>query len=199
MRYVRVDQGVIFLCLGFITLFLLSVNAYAVLSPQGIVPDGMEVAVVQAHIFGEQWGPFGFKLFLAMAFLMLFSVMWTVLDALTRIVSDIIYTNSHTGPLQRYFGWAKKISLSKLYYSIIVLVVIVGALLIPLKQPLALLVISGVLGGLSMAVYTPLLIYINNTRLPKPLRPSWFTNLVMLGISVFFLYFSFRIIVSFFS
>ncbi len=197
MHYMRVDQGVIFLLLGFLTLFLLSVNAYAVLTPRGIVPDGLDIAVVQANIFGEQWGSFGFHLFLAMAFLMLFSVMWAIIDAVTRIVSDIIYTNAHAGPLTRYFGWAKKVSLGRLYYCVILGVVAAGALLIPVEQPLTLLIISGVLGGLTMALYTPLLIYLNNVKLPKPLRPGWFINLVMVGISFFFMYFAVRVIASY--
>ena len=196
MRYVRVDQGLVFWLLGFITLFLLSVNAYTVLSPLGLIPEGLDVAVVQANIFGEQWGPIGFKLFLVMAFLMLFSVMWTVIDALTRMVSDIIYTNSHAGSFKKVFSWFKNVSLSKLYYFTITAVVIVGALLIPLKQPLTLLVISGVLSGLTMAIYTPFLIYMNNTRLPKSIRPSWFTNVVLGLISVFFIYFAIRVILS---
>ena len=57
--------------LGFITLFLLSVNAFAVLVPLGIVPEGLQVAVAQANIL-EKWGTFGFKLFLVMAFLCCF-------------------------------------------------------------------------------------------------------------------------------
>ncbi|MFH1866904.1 MAG: Nramp family divalent metal transporter [Patescibacteria group bacterium] len=194
MNYVRIDQGVIFWLIGFIALFLLSVNAYAVLSPRGIVPEGLDIAVVQAHIFGESWGIIGYKLFLAMAALMLFSVMWTVIDALTRMVSDIVYTNSRVGPFTRYFSWFKNASLSKLYYFIVTAVVITGAVLLPLKQPLAWLVVSAVLGGLTMAIYSPLLIYLNNTRLAKPFRPSWFTNTAMVLISLFFIYFAVRVI-----
>ena len=195
MRYVHIDQGLVFWLLGFITLFLLSVNAYAVLTPLGLVPDGMDVAVVQAHIFGNIWGPIGFKLFLVMAFLMLFSVMWTVIDALTRMVSDIIYTNSHSGPLTGIFKIFKNVSMGKLYYSTITLVVIIGAVLIPLKQPLTLLVISGVLSGLSMAVYMPIIIYANNRKLAKPLRPSWLTNIILVLIWLFFIYFSVLVII----
>jgi hypothetical protein len=194
MKYLIIDQGLIFWLLGFITLFLLSVNAYAVLTPKGLVPEGLQVAVVQANIFGEKWGTFGYNLFLIMAALMLFSVMWTVIDALTRMVSDILYTNSHAGPFAERLSWLKNVSISRLYYTIIVLVVIVGAVLIPLRQPLTLLVISAVLSGLSMAIYTPFLIYINNTRLAKPLRPGWFTNIAMSLISIFFIYFAIRII-----
>lgn len=194
MRFVRIDQGVIFLLLGFVTLLLLSVNAYAVLTPMGLVPEGLDVAVVQAHIFGNTLGQPGFVLFLVMAFLMLFSVMWTVIDALTRMVSDIIYTNARAGGLRRYFSWAEKISMGKLYYSIIVLVVFSGAILLSFRQPLSLLVISAVLGGLTMALYTPFLIYLNNTSLPKQLRPSWFTNVMMSLISLFFIFFAVRVI-----
>jgi hypothetical protein len=90
MRFARIDQGIIFTGLGFVTLFLLSLNAYVVLKPMGIIPEGTDLAITQAHIFSSQWGTFGSKLFLVMASLMLFSVMWTVIDALTRIISDIV-------------------------------------------------------------------------------------------------------------
>lgn len=198
MRYVRVDQGLVFWFLGIISIFLLSVNAYFVLAPQGIVPEGLEIAVVQAQIFGQKWGPIGYKVFLVMAFLMLFSVMWTVIDALTRILSDIIYTNSQIGPQKRIFSVFKNISLSSLYYSIIVIVVMAGAILIPFQQPLALLVISGVLSGLTMAIYTPFLIYLNNTTLPKEIRPGIFTNSAMTLISLFFIYFAYQTILGLF-
>lgn len=199
MKFVRIDQGIIFLLLGFVTLFLLSVNAYAVLTPRGLVPEGLDIAVVQAHIFGDHWGVFGYNLFLAMAALMLFSVMWTVIDALTRMVSDILYTNCQVGPFSKKLNRLKNVSLHKLYYISITTIVIVGAALLPFKQPLTLLTISAALGGLTMALYTPFLIYINNTKLPKELRPNWFTNIMMVLISLFFVYFAVQVIINQFS
>ena len=189
MRLVRIDQGVIFWFLGLVTLLLLSVNAYATLVPKGLVPEGTAVAVVQAHIFGDTWGPLGFNLFLLMAFLMLFSVMWTVIDAFTRIVSDILYVNSRTGPFMQYLSWFKNISVHKLYYGAILVIVLMSALLVPLGQPLALLTISAVLGGVTMAIYVPLLIYLNNFRLPKALRPGFITNIAMTLAGAFYIYF----------
>src|SRR3989344_3669757 len=105
MRYVRIDQGLIFFTLGLISLVLLSVNAYVVLTPLGIVPEGTNVAVAQAEIFAAQWGALGEKLYLLMAYLMLFSVMWTVIDALTRIITDIVHTNAREGALREQFRW----------------------------------------------------------------------------------------------
>ncbi|MFA7286720.1 MAG: Nramp family divalent metal transporter [Patescibacteria group bacterium] len=194
MRYINIDQGLIFWLLGFITLVLLSANAHAVLVPRGLVPEGFAVAVVQAHIFGDQWGIVGYKLFLVMAFLMLFSVMWTVIDALTRMVSDIVYTNSRAGGNQRAFRVFSRLSLSQLYYGVITVVVLLGALLLPMKQPLVLLTISGVLGGLSMAVYTPMLLYLNNTKLEREIRPGIITNILLACISVFFIFFAYKVI-----
>jgi hypothetical protein len=195
LRYIRIDQGIIFWFLGLVTLMLISVNAYAVLFPQGLVPEGLQVAVVQANIFGNQWGVWGYKLFLLMASLMLFSVMWAVIDGFTRIVTDILYVNSRAGPFRKYLSWVKKFSIHRLYYGLIVGLVVLGAVLLPFRQPLIFLVVSSVLGGLTMAVYTPLILYLNNFRLPKELRPGWFTNLMLVFASLFYGFFSIWIII----
>ncbi len=194
MRFIRIDQGIIFWLLGLLTLVLLSLNARAVLAPMGIVPEGLSVAVAQAHIFGQHWGRWGFNSFLLMSFLMLFSVMWTIIDAFARIVSDILYVNSHTGPFKKYLGDVSNISINHLYYGLVVIIALLSALLLPLNQPLALLTISAVLGGIVMAVYTPVLIYLNNFRLPKLLRPNIFTNLMMSLASLFYLFASVAIL-----
>jgi Mn2+/Fe2+ NRAMP family transporter len=73
-----------------------------------------------------------------------------------------------------------------------------GAILVPLQQPLPLLVISGVLSGLTMAIYTPILIYMNNVRLPKPLRPSAFTNAALFMVALFYAFFAAKIIGQYF-
>jgi hypothetical protein len=198
MRFVRIDQGLIFWLLGLVTLLLLSLNAYAVLTPKGLVPEGLSVAIMQAGIFGDKWGTAGSHTFLIMAFLMLFSVMWTIIDAFARIISDIIYVNSRRGPFERAFGRFKNVSLSHLYYGLVLLIVLTSAALLPFKQPFALLTISAVLGGFTMAVYVPLLMYLNNRRLPKPLRPGLVTNAVMAFASVFYAVFSALVIKGFF-
>src|SRR3989344_3493793 len=186
MRFIKIDQGVIFWLFGLITLVLLSLNAYAVLTPLGVVPEGLNVAVSQARIFEQYWGPIGFTSFLLMSFLMLFSVMWTIIDAFSRIISDILYVNSHTGPFKKYLYFLENISISHLYYSLVIIITCASALLLPLKQPLVLLTISAVLGGFVMAIYTPVLMYLNNVKLPRPLRPNWFTNMMMALASLFY-------------
>ncbi len=184
-RYVLIDQGLVFWFLGLTSLVLLGVNAYAVLTPLGLVPEGLDVAILQAEIFGRQMGPIGANIFLVMAYLMLFSVMWTIIDALARIISDIIHTNSRFGHYQKQFAWLRSISLNHLYYSTIFIVIFISAILLPFQPPFIFLIISSVLGGMTMAVYTPLLLYINNTKLPQEIRPSIVTN-TMLGLASLF-------------
>lgn len=194
MRYVRVDQGIIFWLLGLVTLFLLSVNAYAVLSPLGIVPEGLDLVSAQALIFSESWGRTGEVVYLIMAYLMLFSVMWTVLDALTRIVSDIIHTNARSGKLITVFKSAERFSIHHLYYGLMTVFVFMSALLVPFKQPFVFLVITSVLGGLVTAIYIPLLLYINNRKLHPTIRPSWFTNTVLVVSALFYWFFVYNVV-----
>lgn len=189
MRYVLVDQGLIFWGIGLISVFLLAVNSYAVLSPLNIVPSGLDLVTAQARIFSESLGKAGEVLYLVMAYLMLFSVMWTVLDALTRIVSDIIHTNSRYGALQPLFKPLERVSIHSLYYGLMIAFILLSALLVPLKQPLTFLLITAALGGLSMAIYIPVLLYLNNRTLPKPLRPNIIMNAALLASGVFFWYF----------
>lgn len=198
MRYVRVDQGVIFWFVGLVSVFLLSVNAYAVLSPLGVVPSGLELVSAQARIFSESFGRAGEVLYLLMAYLMLFSVMWTVLDALTRIVSDIIHTNSRVGALMPLFKPLERLSIHTLYYGLMLLFVGMSALLVPLQQPLNFLIISSVLGGLTMAVYIPLVMYLNNTTLPRALRPGLTTNAVLIASTAFYWFFAYQAAMRFF-
>lgn len=198
MRYVKIDQGLIFWFLGFITLFLLSVNAYAVLSPLGIVPNGLDLVSAQALIFSASWGKVGEVVYLLMAYLMLFSVMWTVLDALTRIVSDIIHTNSRVGVLKPVFDGLKNISIHHLYYGLMLIFVVLSACFVPFQQPFILLVITSVLGGLTTAIYIPIILYLNNFKLPKYVRPGLVTNLFLATGGLFYWYFVWNIISSFF-
>jgi len=197
MRFVRVDQGIIFFTVGLFTLVLLSLNAYVILKPLGLVPEGLEVAVVQAHIFGDKFGIIGYKVFLVMAFLMLFAVMWTIFDAVTRIASDILYVNCRSGYFKNILKPLRGLSESHLYYIIILLLVLAGAALIPLQQPLTFLIISSVLGGLSMAIYTPVLFYLNNFKLAKPLRPGLVTNFFIIATFLFYSFFTILIILNY--
>jgi hypothetical protein len=197
MRLVYLDQGIFFGLLGVVGLVLLSLNAYATLSPLGIAPDGVNIIQEQARILGNLWGWAGAKVFLAVAYLALFSTLWVILDVFTRIIGDIFYTNAHAGPLQKFFIWTKKYSVHTIYYALFSLIVVINAVLLPFGQPFVFLVVSAVLSGAVMVVYTPILLYLNNFKLPRAIRPSLITNLMLIATTVFYAYFSVRVLLSF--
>ncbi|MFA5736941.1 MAG: Nramp family divalent metal transporter [Candidatus Paceibacterota bacterium] len=186
LKYLRFDQGFVFWFIGLTTIVLMSLNAYVVLEPLNLSPSGTDLAVILSEIFESQLGFWGGKLYLLMAYLMLFSVMWTIIDAMSRIISDIVYTNTQTGSLIKIFAWTKNLSLHHLYYSLILVITLIQAVLLPFSQPLVFLLLSSVLGGFTMALYTPILLYYNNRHLAKPLRPGIISNLFLFGAFVFY-------------
>jgi len=186
MRYVKIDQGLTFFGLGALILIMLSLNAYIILKPLELIPEGIYVASVQAEVFGQVWGIIGQKVFLFMTFLMLLSVTWTVIDALSRIITDTVAIHSKHGRWRKIFHPFKKLSVGKIYYTAFILIVIISALLVPMKEPLVFLTISGVLGGFTMAIYTPMILWINNKFLAKALRPGWWTNFMLILMTLVF-------------
>jgi hypothetical protein len=198
MRYLRLDQGILFWFLGGLTLLLLSMNAHAVLAPQGLIPQGVDIVVLQANVFGAHWGTLGHTFFLIAAFLILFSTLWTIVDAVARTVADIAFVNSRTGPFAKWADGLSHISAHHWYYGVVVGLAVVNMALLTFREPLFFIVASSVLGGFTMALYTPLLIYLNNKKLPKPLRPGWFTNLMLVLASLVYGAFTVITIVNFF-
>lgn len=198
MRYLRLDQGVLFWFLGGLTLLLLSMNAHAALAPQGIIPQGVDIVVMQANAFAAHWGAWGHTFFLVAAFLILFSALWTIVDAVARTISDIAFVNSRTGPFAKFADGLSRISVHYWYYGVVIGMAIINAVLLSFQTPLFFIVASSVLGGFTMAIYTPLLMYLNNRKLPKPLRPGWITNAVLGLASLVYGAFTVITIVNFF-
>jgi len=171
-KHWRLDQVVFFWLLNTVTIMLFIVGSLAVLRPRGLVPQGFEVAVTQAHILGEILGPVGWYLMLVVAFATLFSTQLTVVDGVARSISDILYVN---------FDWAKKRSLSWWYAAIAGGWIATGCLLAGFRFPPLLLLITGAcMSGVAMAVYCPMTLYINHRFLPGPMRPGWVSK-VFLG------------------
>jgi hypothetical protein len=52
------------------------------------------------------------------------------------------------------------------------------------------------LGAVTMVIYIPMLIYLNNTQLAKPIRPGIITNILLAGGFLFYAVFTFLLIVS---
>lgn len=91
----------------------------------------------------------------------LFAAALGIVDYTCRLVADVLKT-----------AYVREANESKLYFGLVWAIVLIGCavLLVGFDQPLVLIVISAVVGGLMMFVYSGLLIWINRTILAGPLR-----------------------------
>jgi hypothetical protein len=187
-RIMRNDVTIYFWIANIIGIVLLAQGALEVLFPKHLVPHGVDIAVTQANILASKAGEFGRVIFLAMSFFIMYSSQLVALDLGSRMISEILYT--HTNLNQRY-------SLRSIYtIALLALLVFAGfALWIP-TQPFILFLMGAVLGGFTMAVYSPMLLYMNTRFLPKEIRPSAFIKVGLAIVSAIYIIFSIVVILN---
>jgi hypothetical protein len=177
----RLEQAITFWFTTSLSLMLFFVAAAATLYPAGLVPRGFEIAVTQAHILGGVLGSPGRYLFLLVAFATLFSTQLAIVDGMARTISDLIYVN---------FESARKRPLSLWYILLVGVWILVGALLALFPvPPLWLFISNACFGGLAMAVYCPLTLFINHRFLPPGARPGYLSSLFLALASGVYLWF----------
>ena len=139
--------------------------AWALLLPQGVVPKGWEIAVVQAAFFEVAWGDIGRALFLVVAAAFLCDAWLQLTDGFSRIQADFFYSN---------FKGAQKLHLRTWYYIFVGIFTALTTVTMALAQPGTLIIIRGVVAFLAMALIAPAFVYLNFYMLPK-VFPKWVT------------------------
>ncbi len=145
------------------TVTLMAWLAWALLLPKGEYPSGWNLAVVQATFFENSMGAIGRAVFLLVATAFLADSWLAITDGVARMQSDFFYTT---------FPSTRRFSFRTLYYVFIVILTVISALTIVLAEPGPLIILGGVLNFFAMAVYMPILIYLNYFMVPKSL-PKW--------------------------
>ncbi|WHT22269.1 Nramp family divalent metal transporter [Crossiella sp. CA-258035] len=85
---------------------------------------------------------------------------------------------------------AKKIGMSRLYAGFLWGLIVFGIIILlwgPAKGPAAILDILAFLSAFAMGAYCIVLLLVNNKMLPKPIRPKWWTNVIIGFGAVFYL------------
>jgi len=180
-RDFQAEQVLLFWLGNSFTIILFIVASSAILYPRHLVPDGFQLAITQARLLSERMGSAGELLFLLVAFAALFSTQLGILDGNARSLSDILYN---------CFPRTRRKSLGFWYVLIVVAWVLAGAALSLMRfSPWWMFVTSSCLGGLAMAVYCPLLIYLNHRALPRAIRPGWVHTAMLALASLVYLSF----------
>jgi hypothetical protein len=178
MRYIIIDQTLYFWLLNTLTMFLFIFGALVVLHPKGIIPAKGTLIWDEAMILADSMGPMGRYLFLIIGLATLFSTQLTLVDGVARTLSDIIHTT---------FKPARRIPLSKWYAGVAIFMIVFGVLITMILEQvgvsdLGFLFNAAYIGGFAMAVFTPLMLYINMRHLPKSARPR-LLNIIMVSLA----------------
>ncbi|HEX9581678.1 MAG TPA: Nramp family divalent metal transporter [Gemmatimonadales bacterium] len=172
------DQTLYFWLLNTFTILLFILGALAVLHPQGLVPQAGRLLWDEATVLADSMGPAGRYLFLVVGFATLFSTEVVIVDGLGRSLSDIISTS---------FRFGARASMAWWYAVVTGFVIVFGIGVTAVMEyrgmtDLGFIFNAAYMGGFAMAVYTPLVLWMNLRHLPRAARPGPI-NIIMVSIA----------------
>jgi len=149
--------------LNLLTTVIMCWLAFALLLPEGKVPKGWEIAVVQSAFFEVAWGPIGKALFLIVAAAFLCDAWLQNTDGFSRVQADFFYAN---------IPGAQKLHFRTWYYIFLGIFSVITMSTMVMAQPGVLITIRGVASFLAMGLFCPGLVYLNYVMLPR-VFPQW--------------------------
>ena len=178
MRYLYFESG-LGVGLNLVTTVIMCWLAWALLLPQGLIPEGWEIAVVQSAFFEVSWGAIGKVVFLIVATAFLCDAWLQCTDGFARMQADYVYAN---------MKWAQRFHFRTLYYGFVGVFTVLTTVTLPLAQPGDLLIIRGVIAFMAMGLFCPGLVYLNYVLVPRSF-PSWvkphpITQIIMVAITL---------------
>ena len=137
--------------------------AWALLFPQGLLPQDYEIAVVQGRFFEVSWGPIGRVIFLIVAAAFLTDTWLATADGVSRMQADIVQT---------LFPRSRRIELRQWYFIFLGLLTVVTCFTMLLNAPGPLILTSAVIGFVGTIIFPVALYQLNHKRLAAVL-PDW--------------------------
>ena len=162
-QYAQLDQIVLWAGGCFLGMFL-NVNLVSFIVPANNVPPDAEAGVFQARFLAEHLGSMFYALALLNGFWILYSTHLGNTDCLVRTICDIVWSG---------FPRARRWPAGRIYALILIVVSAWGLYSLRLADVLRLFTILGVISAPIMAVAAAQILIVNNTLLPRELRPAW--------------------------
>ncbi len=160
-RFANIEQLTTFVLITFVTILFTSLLAYSTVYGREGLANNIGFIQTEGQVLGERVGSWFQYLFWAVGAFSLFAAALGIVDYTSRLAADVVKTS-----------YARDASESKIYAGLVWGLVLIGiiVLLVGFTQPIVLLVISAVVGGFMMFLYSGLLILINRKILPEPIR-----------------------------
>jgi len=168
LRWVVFDQTLYFWLLNSFTMFLFMFGALCVLRPLGLVPTEGRIIWDESLILGESLGGFGRYLYLVIGMAALFSTQLVAVDGGARVWAYIV---------RSCFRFGRRVDQARLYLPFAVGFMLAGTASTWFFERYAVTGLgfifnAALLGGFSMAMYVPLMLYLNLRYLPVSARPG---------------------------
>ena len=160
-RFANIEQLSTFVLITFISIVFTSLLAYSTVFGEPDLPDDIEFLQFEGDKLKEAVGGWFGSFFWLIGAFALFAASLGIVDYTSRLAADVLKTS-----------YLRDASESKIYFCLVWGLVAIGCaiLLVGFDQPLVLIVISAVVGGFMMFIYSGLLILINRRLLPAPIR-----------------------------
>lgn len=162
LNYLR-SESLVGILGNLLTTLMTCLLAYALLFPQGLLPQDYELAVVQSRFFEVGWGPVGRILFLLVAAAFLADTWLATVDGVSRMQADIMHI---------LFPRARRYTQRRWYYIFLFLLTAITGITMPLSTPGALILLSAVIGFAGTVIF-PVALYVLNYRLLPRYVPAW--------------------------
>ena len=178
-RFANVEQFWTFGVVSIVTITLTSMLAHSTLYGEQGLPNNVNFLRTEGERLQAIVGPWFGVLFWATGAFSLFGSAMGITDYTSRMAADV---------LKSTYLRDSPVTESRLYFWLVWGLVGIGCgiILIGMNQPMVLLVISACVGGTMMFMYSGLLIQLNRTHLPAPIRIRAGRFGVLLWAMVFF-------------
>ncbi|HZI51714.1 MAG TPA: Nramp family divalent metal transporter [Terriglobia bacterium] len=178
-RIVRADQVGIFFC-GAVLGMTLPALLYVTFLPAGTELQGLGIAAALANSIGQSIGPFTAGIVAFLGAWVLFKTQLDNLEAMTRSITDILWTGS-----ARIRAWRGG-DVRAVYYGVLAMIVVWGLFALRRAQPIVLLQIGANVAGFVFIVSSLHLLYINTRLLPEELRPPLWRRAALVAMALFY-------------
>nr|WP_221381681.1 Nramp family divalent metal transporter [Actinoplanes polyasparticus] len=160
-RFANIEQLSTFVAITFVTILFTSLLAYSTVFGRDGLENSIGFLEIEGQVLADRVGSWFQYLFWIIGAFSLFAAALGIVDYTSRLAADVIKTS-----------YARNANESKVYAGLVWGLVAIGivVLLSGFSQPIVLLVISAVVGGFMMFIYSGLLILINRRILPEPIR-----------------------------
>jgi len=160
-RFANIEQLITFVLITFLTILFTSLLAYSTVFGNEGLENNIGFLEIEGQVLGDRVGTWFQYFFWAIGAFALFAAALGIVDYTSRLAADVLKTS-----------YARNANESKVYAGLVWGLVLIGivVLLAGFDQPIVLLVISAVVGGFMMFIYSGLLILINRKILPAPIR-----------------------------